>query len=79
MNRRTFVKNLAVMSAGAGLGLGSAAGQGADVTAARIPRWRGFNLQGRFGVLDSGREDVTYEDFKGHKLDRRMLELLKRY
>ena len=38
-----------------------------------------WNLRGQFGVLDSGREDVTYEDFKGHKLDRRMLELLKRY
>jgi len=36
-------------------------------------------LRGQFGVLDSGREDVTYEDFKGHKLDRRMPELLKRY
>jgi endoglucanase len=44
-------------------------------------RW-GFslwNLRGQFGVLDSVREDVTYEDCKGHKLDRRMLELLKRY
>ena len=29
-----------------------------------------------FGFLDSGREDVKYEDFKGHKLDRKMLELL---
>ncbi|MFL6208551.1 MAG: glycoside hydrolase family 5 protein [Pyrinomonadaceae bacterium] len=38
-----------------------------------------WNLRGSFGVLDSGREDVRYEDFKGHKLDRRMLELLRSY
>jgi endoglucanase len=37
-----------------------------------------WNLRGSFGVLDSGREDVKYEDFKGHKLDRKMLELLRR-
>lgn len=38
-----------------------------------------WNLRGQFGVLDSGREDVAYEDYKGHKADRRMLELLRRY
>jgi len=37
-----------------------------------------WNLRGDFGVLDSRRTDVEYEDFKGHKLDRRMLELLRR-
>ena len=36
-----------------------------------------WNLRGSFGVLDSGRDDVAYEDYKGHKLDRRMLELLR--
>jgi endoglucanase len=36
-----------------------------------------WNLRGDFGVLDSGRTDVAYEDFKGHKLDRVMLELLR--
>jgi len=36
-----------------------------------------WNLRGSFGVLDSGRTDVAYEDYKGHKLDRRMLELLR--
>ena len=50
MDRRAFVKNLAVVSAGAGLGLRPAAGQEADISAARIPRWRGFNLQGRFAM-----------------------------
>jgi endoglucanase len=38
-----------------------------------------WNLRGSFGVLDSERSDVHYEDFNGHKLDRKMLELLRRY
>lgn len=38
--------------------------------------WSMWNLRGGFGILDSGRADVTYEDFHGHKLDRKMLELL---
>jgi endoglucanase len=36
-----------------------------------------WNLRGSFGVLDSERADVAYEDYKGHKLDRRLLELLR--
>jgi endoglucanase len=36
-----------------------------------------WNLRGSFGVLDSERADVAYEDYKGHKLDRKMLELLR--
>jgi endoglucanase len=38
-----------------------------------------WNLRGPIGVLDSERTDVKYEDYKGHKLDRKMLELLKQY
>ena len=38
--------------------------------------WAMWNLRGGFGVVDSGRTDVAYEDFEGHKLDRRMLELM---
>jgi endoglucanase len=38
--------------------------------------WSLWNLRGHFGVVDSERSDVPYEDFHGHKLDRRMLELL---
>lgn len=38
--------------------------------------WSMWNLRGGFGIIDSGRPDVKYEDFRGHKLDRRMLELL---
>lgn len=40
--------------------------------------WSLWNLYGDFGILDSGRKDVSYENYKGHKLDRKMLELLKR-
>jgi len=38
-----------------------------------------WQLRGDFGVLDSGRADVAYEDFGGHELDRKMLELLQRH
>ena len=41
--------------------------------------WALWELRGSFGVMDSERTDVEYEDFNGHKLDRRMLELLQRY
>ncbi|WP_404424279.1 glycoside hydrolase family 5 protein [Nibricoccus sp. IMCC34717] len=41
--------------------------------------WALWNLRGDFGILDSGRSDVAYEDFRGHKLDRAMLELLRKY
>ena len=39
--------------------------------------WALWNLRGNFGVLDSGRRDVAYESFRGHKLDREMLKLLQ--
>jgi len=42
----------------------------------------GFSLwefAGDFGVLDSGRADVAYEDFHGHKLDRKLLDLMLKY
>ena len=38
-----------------------------------------WNLRGSFGVMNSERQDVQYEDFEGNKLDRKMLELLRRY
>ena len=41
--------------------------------------WALWNFRGSFGIMDSGRKDVPYEDFNGHKLDRKMLELLQRY
>lgn len=39
--------------------------------------WALWNLRGHNGILDSGRRDVAYEDFRGHRLDRKMLELLR--
>jgi endoglucanase len=41
--------------------------------------WAMWNFRGGFGILDSERADVQYEDFKGHKLDRKMLELIKEF
>ena len=41
--------------------------------------WAMWELRGACGILDSGRKDVDYEDYRGHKLDRKMLELLQRY
>ena len=38
-----------------------------------------WNFRGSFGVLDSGREDVAYTDFYGHKLDLQMLTLLQEF
>ncbi len=39
--------------------------------------WALWNCRGSFGVLDSERADVTYEDWHGHRLDRKLLELLQ--
>jgi endoglucanase len=39
--------------------------------------WALWNLRGPFGVVDSGRADVAYESFRGHQLDRAMLDLLR--
>jgi hypothetical protein len=38
-----------------------------------------WNFRGSMGVMDSGRRDIRYEDFEGHKLDRKLMDLLQRY
>ncbi len=38
--------------------------------------WAMWNFRGPFGILDSDRADVAYEDFHGHQLDRKLLELI---
>jgi endoglucanase len=38
-----------------------------------------WNFRGAFGILDSGRDDVDYEDWHGHKLDRQLLEVLQAF
>jgi endoglucanase len=39
--------------------------------------WALWNFRGGFGILDSDRSDVSYESWRGHKLDRAMLSLLE--
>lgn len=41
--------------------------------------WALWQFKGNFGVLNSNRSDVVYEDFNGLLLDRKMLELLQSY
>jgi aryl-phospho-beta-D-glucosidase BglC (GH1 family) len=41
--------------------------------------WSMWNFRGAFGPLDSGRADVRYEEYHGHKLDRQMMALLQKY
>lgn len=38
-----------------------------------------WNFRGDFGILDSGRSDINYTDWHGHKLDSKLLDLLKKY
>jgi aryl-phospho-beta-D-glucosidase BglC (GH1 family) len=38
-----------------------------------------WNFRGTFGILDSERQDVNYADWYGHKLDSKLLALLKKY
>ena len=38
-----------------------------------------WNFRGSFGIMDSDRTDVAYEDYHGHKLDRKMLNLLQEF
>jgi hypothetical protein len=37
-----------------------------------------WNFIGDFGILDSGRTDVAYEDWHGHKLDKKLLDLIRK-
>jgi aryl-phospho-beta-D-glucosidase BglC (GH1 family) len=38
-----------------------------------------WEFRGTFGLINSGREDVEYEDWYGQKLDRKLLNLLMKY
>ena len=40
--------------------------------------WALWNFRGSFGILDSDRRDVAYEAFRGHRLDRHLLDLLRK-
>ncbi len=41
--------------------------------------WAIWGLYGHCGIMDTNRKGVEYEDYRGHKLDRRLLDLLQRY
>jgi endoglucanase len=41
--------------------------------------WAMWNFRGPFGPLDSGRRDITYEERDGVKIDRAMLELIRKF
>jgi endoglucanase len=41
--------------------------------------WALWNLRGGFGIVDSQRDDVAYDDIDGHRLDRKLLDLLRKY
>lgn len=38
-----------------------------------------WNFRGPFGILDSNRADVAYADWHGHKLDQKLLDLLREF
>jgi endoglucanase len=53
-----------------------------DVLEILTPQNIGFalwNFRGEFGILDSQRTDVAYEDWRGHQLDRKLLELIQSF
>ena len=41
--------------------------------------WGLWNFRGDFGLLDSRRKDVEYENWYGRQLDRKLLSLLQKY
>ena len=48
-----------------------------DVLASRDVGFALWEMRGDFGILDSGRADVDYEDWYGYSLDRELLALLR--
>lgn len=49
-----------------------------DVLAQRDIGFALWEMRGSFGILNSGRADVDYEDWYGYQLDRKLLRLLQR-
>ncbi len=41
--------------------------------------WALWNFRGSFGVVDSGREDIAYEEVDGQQVDGKLLQLLQKY
>jgi endoglucanase len=38
-----------------------------------------WEFTGNFGIIDSQRSDVEYRDYRGHKLDQKMLDIINKY
>ena len=38
-----------------------------------------WNFRGDFGILDSGREDINYTDWYGHKLDSKLAGIAEKH
>src|SRR5271169_6352429 len=68
MHRRVFLRDLAIVSAAA-VSLREPAliraqsSPADDITAAHIPRWRGFNLQGKFGWPGHPDDGPAFDEF----------------
>ncbi len=41
--------------------------------------WAMWNFMGTFGPINSDRSDVEYEEWKGYKVDRKMMDLLQKF
>jgi hypothetical protein len=52
-------------------------GDALDILTANKIGYSLWNFKGDFGILNSGRKDVDYEDWHGNKLDTKLLQLLK--
>ena len=68
MDRRVFLRDLAgVCAVGAAASNGgwssNAPGAPEDITAAHIPRWRGFNLQAKFGWPEHPYDGPAFDEF----------------
>ena len=77
MSRRSFTRHTAMLALASKFAPGSnwevvsdaldqaqTSGSSAmDITAAKIPRWRGFNLQGEFGSSERTHDGPAYQEF----------------
>src|SRR5215471_17377412 len=63
MDRRVFLKNTAILSTMAAGGTPGLLGAEEDISARRIPRWRGFNLQGRFYLPNHPYSGPAFDEF----------------
>ena len=76
MDRRNFIKDLTITGAAVAVGANVVLGgekflpadndnsdDSDDINASRIPRWRGFNLQGNFAPLGQTQSRPAFDEF----------------